>query len=278
MGQGKRYNTKTKKSNTNNALILFILIITIGIIGTIIGTRSKYVEKEEDIHQINTSDFYFESNYLSEEEKEYDYNDWNGQNKYDIEFKISNYADKLRVSDTDIEYDINTQIIEPQSTENIKTECTINGVTTNTGKIEKNESTGKDDDIKISVTTNGGKVDDKVTLKVTATAKSPYTKTIQAIYKINVSDQKTYDISLKDEGDYERLVIKTYYYSAKMKITYPEEKLILYKESIAFENATIENGVITIPLEKNSNYDFKFVKKQAGTSVELGKDIKVSGE
>lgn len=278
MGQGKRYRPKTKKSNTNNTLILFILIITIGIIGIIIGTKSKYVEKEEDIHQVNTSDFYFESNSLSEEEKEYDYNDWNGQNKYDIEFKLSNYADQLRISDTEIEYDISAQIIEPQSTENIKTECTINGVTTSTGKFEKNQTTGKDDEIKISITTNGEKVNDGVTLKVTATAKSPYAKTIQAIYKINVSDQKTHDISLKDEGDYERLIIKTYYYSAKMKITYSEEKLILYKESIAFENATIENGVITIPLEKNSNYDFKFVKKQTGTSVELGKDIKVSGE
>lgn len=78
-------------------MILFILIITIGIIGTIIGTRSKYVEKEEDIHQINTSDFYFESNYLSEEEKEYDYNDWNGQNKYDIEVQKGSLEENLYV-------------------------------------------------------------------------------------------------------------------------------------------------------------------------------------
>lgn len=76
---------------------MFILIITIGIIGTIIGTRSKYVEKEEDIHQINTSDFYFESNYLSEEEKEYDYNDWNGQNKYDIEVQKGSLEENLYV-------------------------------------------------------------------------------------------------------------------------------------------------------------------------------------
>ena len=76
---------------------MFILIITIGIIGTIIGNRSKYVEKEEDIHQINTSDFYFESNYLSEEEKEYDYNDWNGQNKYDIEVQKGSLEENLYV-------------------------------------------------------------------------------------------------------------------------------------------------------------------------------------
>lgn len=277
MEQGKRYKHKTKKSN-NNTLILFITILTIGIIGIIIGTKSKYVEKEEDTHQVNTSNFYFESNTLSEEEKEFDYNDWNGQNKYDIEFKISNYADELRISDDEIEYEISTQIIEPKSASNIQTECMINGETTNIGKFSKEQNKGKDDNIKVSITTNGEQINDGVTLKITATAKSPYTKTIQAIYKISVSDKKTYEINLKDEGDYERLVIKTYYYSAKMKITYSEEKLILYKESISFENATIENGIITIPLEKNSNYDFKFVKKQTGTTVELGKDIIVSGE
>lgn len=262
--KGKRsYRVKLKTSKTKYIVLLFIL--TLIILSGILIARSKYVLKSDVIGMIEADTFYFNSYTLSEIEKQI--------SSDNIEFKLFNYEDALRASSANIEYEIKTEIVSPKD-DGVTAKVTINGEEKSNGILEGGEQSI--DTIKVEVQNNGTSVDE-ASVRVYAIAKSPYTKTISAVYNMkkneNSSVDGNYEVNLVSKEQYENLLIRTTSYSGSLKVTYDNTKLRMYDERK--ENIDISGNVVTINVNKSSNYSVKFVKLTTD-KIELNKDITIT--
>lgn len=259
---------REKKYNSNNIKHEKILFICIFIILVIFVARAlaKYIIKYQDIAEANATKFYFKSNMLDTEEKIYNYYDWDGKSEYNIEFELCNYEDELRYSSFDIPYKIT---INTDSTD-IQTSCSINGEVTTEGILLSENST-KNNMVKLTINpTEGVEILNTVKLKITVTTVEPYEKTLIGTFNINVNKNNPYDVNLKSETDYEKLLITTYSYKGNIKIKYDKTKLILFTDNL--EGITLNDDIAILNIESNSNYQVEFIKITTD-SVELGTDI-----
>ena len=171
-------------------IVLIVLLLVVSLI-SIGKTFSKYVSTTKWDYSYNSKDFYFTSDYLSEEEKTLYYNSWDGN---DISFNISNALNKETFTNEDITYEV--------SCISNDTVCLINGesnfTATLTGSVYSNEK------LNLSLS------DFETVANVTVIARSikPYKKTLQVTYEVN-KETKTNDIKyeLKSYDNLSKLLI-----------------------------------------------------------------------
>ncbi len=171
-------------------IIIIVLLLVVSLI-SIGKTFSKYVSTTKWDYSYNSKDFYFASDYLSEEEKTLYYNSWDGS---DITFNISNALNKDTFTNEDITYEV--------SCISKDTVCLINGesnfTATLTGGVYSNEK------LNLSLS------DFESVANVTVIARSikPYKKTLQVTYEVN-KETKTNDIKyeLKSYDNLSKLLI-----------------------------------------------------------------------
>lgn len=171
-------------------IIIIVLLLVVSLI-SIGKTFSKYVSTTKWDYSYNSKDFYFASDYLSEEEKTLYYNSWDGS---DITFNISNALNKDTFTNEDITYEV--------SCISNDTVCLINGesnfTATLTGGVYSNEK------LNLSLS------DFESVANVTVIARSikPYKKTLQVTYEVN-KETKTNDIKyeLKSYDNLSKLLI-----------------------------------------------------------------------
>jgi hypothetical protein len=171
-------------------IIIIVLLLVVSLI-SIGKTFSKYVSTTKWDYSYNSKDFYFTSDYLSEEEKTLYYNSWDGS---DISFNISNALNKDTFTNEDITYEV--------SCISNDTVCLINGesnfTATLTGGVYSNEK------LNLSLS------DFETVANVTVIARSikPYKKTLQVTYEVN-KETKINDIEyeLKSYDNLSKLLI-----------------------------------------------------------------------
>ena len=257
--KNKKIHVKKKIKTYKTKYIVAIFIVTLIILSGILIARSRYVLKSNVVGLIKADAFYFNSYTLDEGEKQI--------NTDSIEFKIYNYEDALRTSEKDIEYEIKAEVITPKNS-NITTKVFINGEEKSTGILTGGAKTTDTVEIKLE---NDEAITENVSVRVYAIAKSPYTKNIGAIYNIKKSNTTdNYEANLKTGNEYENLLIRTYDYSGKIELSFENSKLKVYDEKQ--ENVEISGNIVTLMVNKNSNYSIKFIKLTSDT-INLGKDI-----
>ena len=93
--------------NKKTTILIGIGVLLLCLIGLSIGSVfAMYASQKDSKAPYKTPDFYFESDLLTESAgTSYTL----GKSSSDITFKLKNYADSLRFSDTDIEYTVTLQ-------------------------------------------------------------------------------------------------------------------------------------------------------------------------
>lgn len=182
----------------NKKYLIYLLIAIMLITMIIIYTRGKYNLSDKTEHVQNAEKFYFRSDLLKEVQEGIEYQNWNGESTYNIEFKIFNYQDELQINNLLTKYKIDTEILELEpktiSKEKIESQVFINGTNTLTGEIE---NTKKDDNILVKLNIKDTTIT-KIKLKITATSYYPYTKAISEEITIKKENFTPYKIDLQD--------------------------------------------------------------------------------
>ena len=143
-------------------LLLVVSLLSIG------STFSKYFNTTKWDYSYNSKDFYFTSNYLSEEEKILYYNSWDGS---DITFNISNALNNDTYANEDITYEVSC--ISEDTT------CLINGKSIFTSKLTGNVYSNEELNLSL------GEFKDTASVTVIARSIKPYKKTLQVTFDIS---------------------------------------------------------------------------------------------
>lgn len=205
---------KAKKKKNN--LIFLISLVFLCIIATY--SFSKYVIQISQIHIQETNNFYFKSNILDTENKQYILNDWDGISKYTIDANLCNCEDLLRINDEDIEYTVEA---------NSKTD----GISVNIKTGSQGKLTGKvksENKIQIEITSSRQFTKEEYAeIEIIVTSIKPYVKSLKGTFKINVENIENYKTEVKDEDEYTYLYITSYTFDKNLKISYDNTKIIL---------------------------------------------------
>ncbi len=172
-------------------MIVLIVLLAIVSLLSIGKTLSKYINTTKWDYSYNSKDFYFTSDYLSEEEKTFYFNSWDGN---DITFNISNALNKDTFTNEDISYEV--------SCISSDTTCMINDKSSLTSTLRGN--TYSKEELKLSL----GDFEDSTNVTVIARSVKPYKKTLQVTFEISKE-------TLVNDIEYE---LKTYDHSSKLLI------------------------------------------------------------
>lgn len=226
---------KAKKIIKNKHIYMFSVIVLLGFFMLTLS-KARYVANEENTNGYIAKNFYFNSDLLStSEDTIYTYG--NGENA--IELTLYNNEDELRFSEVDIAY---TVILTDGNGTEIETKSgTLAG-----GKI--NTETINFDDLSTG------------TYNVTATATSPYTKTLYGTFYITEkNDTLSYEVSDSENSSILYLTISTNDYSGEVIVTYPNG-VIINNTDLIIESYS-DNSTITINVNANSEYSLIFFKE-----------------
>ena len=288
----------------NLVIMIFLIILIIGTL-FIRKTFSRYVIERKGTHVQESTAFYFDSNL---KEQEYRINEWNGKDSQDIKFNVKNYIDSVQVTDEEIKYDIEAQIIDEDG-DNINDEDLVsieiedengNNISkekqdTNGNKIsyaenlvlnsktENAEQILKENQYKLVVTSKSDKIENGkiINIQLKIKAISPYTKEITSNIKMKVHINSNYvtNIVEAENGEYVKLNIKVNNPEKDLGIKFDNTKLELDKSSYILKDIYILTQTtmdsLTIPkarFEKGNTYEVTFIKKTQGT-IEKGTDI-----
>lgn len=221
----------------------YLLVGMMAILCTFAGSFAKYTHREKMEKEGDSGQFYFTSNYLTENEKTYTLS----ANATQIDIELRNYADELRWSDNDISYTYSVSKDENNILE------------TSTGKIVRESNKGTKSDIKIQDMTAG-------TYKVTVVADTPYTKTLKGRFIIPKEDDSiSYTISDSSGSPYVLLTVSTKTYDGKIKISWPEGVIPdstqeIFENVNTWNNNSYSSGDATTQVSAYSSYTYQFFK------------------
>lgn len=222
--------------------IILIILISICLFTYV---YAKYLTSYKDSSLYVSEDFYFDSDLLTKEGKNYKYQ--TGVNIISIVLK--NNEDELRYSESDIDYEV--KIVD----------LTGKSVTSTTG--EKIES--------ITGTLKGGKITSEVvtfdnlkagTYRIEATTKSPYATTLKATFVVSEVDKNIdYEVSDSAGSTVLFLTINSVDYKGVVNFTVP--KGLLADNTIeALSNVDLSKSRnIKLNFKENSSYTYKFFKE-----------------
>ncbi len=170
---------KLKKIFKNHKLIIILVSIVI-IFTTISLTFGKYIYNNIQNFYYSTQKFYFNSDKLRNPRADYQLTNWSGVDNFTININMNSIKNNLIKAKMDITYDITFTCPNTVTCQASKTNGTI---------YYQNVNTPNSDDFSIIVSPNqnAGFVDgDRVTILVSATSTSPYTKTLSAVFVLKV--------------------------------------------------------------------------------------------
>lgn len=251
------YNKFTRNKSTKIQPWLFLLfgfLILAAIFG---GFYARYVHQESQKEAPVAEQFYFTSDLLSEDGKEYTL----ASNITQVTFELRNYEDKLRSSDSNIEY---TYSVKKDGIEK----------ETASGTISKSVNGGNQEQIAISDLSAG-------TYTVTATAKKPFHKVLKGTFKIpKESEDLNYTINDSAQSAYVTLQIAADAFEGKVKIQWPaglipDSTQEIFKDTKNVENDEYAAGNVTMDVKKYTSYTCRFFKKDISKDYSTGKDITV---
>ena len=166
-----------KKKKTRKIKKKYIIILTIVLIAlSITLSNGRFIYNGLRNYYLSTKSFYFNSDKMSDNESYYQLDNWSGVEPVTISFNMDSKKNNLVASPDNITYDIDY-------------ECSSNVTcvaSKETGLIMNGNHT---DSFTITMTPNITLYEgDFIELEVSASATSPYTKTISGRFKINVGE------------------------------------------------------------------------------------------
>jgi len=255
---------RRKKHKSKNKMLLWVLILLSSYVA--ISSFAKYVIVHEDKHIQSAERFYFTSSVLKEDEIQYDLNDWDVSNTYNIDFNLANYENKLKINQSDIEYEIyitnsSKELIDIEITGDI----TKQDNQTYTGVIAGNQT--RDTNLKLQVSKKNGQTieENGVNFEITAKAIEPYEKEIKASFILKAREENTPSIELLESSskEYVNLIINNIEEKKKYTIIYDNKNLI----------PDTDNNIVELTLEAYESKNIKFIKKDSTQTINLGEDI-----
>jgi hypothetical protein len=178
-------------------LKLIIIIIAVIVVGLGAYTLGRYAVKEYHDYYLNSKNFYFSSNRLTEKEPLYQINNWSGIGSFDISFDLLSMKNNLVYTDYDISYKVwfecpNDVICSTSDEEGIIYSSSVNHSSTVTINVNPQREYNEEE---------------SMIIKVYASSTSPYVKTISAQFEYIVGKKGlTYEID--DETNRAYLVFK----------------------------------------------------------------------
>ncbi len=163
---------KKRKIKKKNVIFLFIFLM----FAFFTATYGRYIYNGIKNYYLNTKKFYFNSDKLSEDNAYYQLDNWSGVEPVTITFNMDSKKNNILSSPLNIEYDISY-------TCSSNVDCSS---TKDSGIIMNNVNT---DYFTITMTPNVAmRNGDSIWLDVTTNATSPYTKTLNGHFTINVGE------------------------------------------------------------------------------------------
>lgn len=234
----KRY---TKKEKRQPLMFLLCGVFVLIFLGR--GLYAKYMNQKSVSEAPIAEEFYFTSDFLSENGKNYIL----ASNIQQLTFELRNYEDELRSSASEIEY---TYVVTKNGTE----------ISKQTGRIKKGEDIGNKESITLSDLSAGE-------YTIVATATNPYKKSLKATFTIpEESEDIDYTINDSEQSPYVLLQVSTHSYDGNIEINWPAG---LIPDSTQEDLKNIKNyndqeytkGSIKLKVASYSSYTYRFFKK-----------------
>ena len=181
---------RKSKSIYKKQQIIIILVLALCFI-TLVSAFGRYVLNGINNFFVRTREFYFYSDKLKENSPIYQIDNWTGIDPYTITVNMNSMENNLKKATYDISYDITY-------------ECTSNA----TCQLSKTSgiipATSNSDYFNLVITPNTGlTTGDKVTVVITATSSSRYTKTLSARFTLVVGQESlSYEIVDSESNQY----------------------------------------------------------------------------
>lgn len=191
MQGGTKMNKKMPKWSIIVFCLLCIFIFSVG------GVLAKYITSYQKLVNVQSREFYFESDYLLEDGAVYSLN----PGTTSVTFSLKNHPDTLRYSADNIAYEV-TYTGDSGATFDPKSSGIIEG------------GTCSDTTITLSGLVDGG------TYVVTAVGSAGYKKTLSATFTVKSTDPKLYKY-LVQTADYIELIVWTENLAGTVDITFP---------------------------------------------------------
>ena len=230
----KKEKQQDEKSTNKLRLIVYLFAVA-AILSGIVNVVSKYVHTNNEQKAIKAQEFYFESDLLFEEGKEYEISSGTST----ITFKLSNYPDDLRFSEGDITYKVE---VTESSNVVYKTDGTLVG--------------GKNTSVEVTFPVETGKI-----YTVTATGTRGFKKVSTGTFKVESEEELIYK-SIEQTNEYVLLTVWTKNVSGNVEITFPNG-LIPDNTNDALKNVKTsdEQFTDTVNFQKPySSYRYRFFK------------------
>lgn len=172
-------NNEKSKSVKKKVIVIFLVIFAI----TFVSVFGRYVLNRYNEFYSRTKEFYFNSDKLGEDTPVYQLENWSGIEPYTIIINMNSNDNNLISASYDISYNISYT-----SSDNVL--CTLSKTN---GVIYSSTNT---DQFTLMITPNTDlKTGDRVNVKITAAATSPYKKELSATFNLIVGKETiTYEI------------------------------------------------------------------------------------
>lgn len=272
-------------------LLILLGILLVGVVLTNGVSYAKYVSNSVLNYYLKSKGFYFESDSLTLDGNEFVDTAWDGNSIY---FSLKNSLNDVLATDTDIKYTVTCEVLGDDTTK----QCLINGTSSNTYSATLSAVLGcsnySDDSVDVSnydedkctandyvwesqvtianlyfdvVDSNGDDVD-TASVKVTAKATSPYTKTLSAKYNLtkDKNDIGTLMVSYEELDTYSNVVVTNSYDEDKcLTLRWDADDLVLDTSSNVYLKYSIDVNYyineITFDVSKLNSLKFRFYRR-----------------
>lgn len=147
----------------------------------------RYVKNVVNNHFLTTQKFYYNSNKLTSDNKQYVIDHWSGVEPYTINISLDSYSNNLLSADSDIKYSVTC-------TSDSKVDCRLSNNGNGTISVDKkSDSFEVDVSPKVGVNLQDG---DEVSISLVATSTAPYVQTLSASFKFVIG---SYGVTYKIE-------------------------------------------------------------------------------
>ncbi|MBQ9071034.1 MAG: hypothetical protein IJY23_06800 [Clostridia bacterium] len=252
---------KTKISK--RTIIILIAVLAALILASVGAVVAKYVNERKGDRFIFSKSFYFESNYLTANNKTYSLN--STQNSVEIE--LYNFENEWRVSEVDTSYTVTVSSTD--------TEFLLDGekLTSKTYSAEKDTA----------VTTNIylSNLKPGASYEIVAIASGGYTKTLKATFTVKETSDKAY-MNVTENTNHVLLTVFTENVSGEVSVSFPAGLIPDNTDSILkdieknYIDGEYKSGSFTFNIGSYSSRSFRFFK--AGNYAGSNFSVTLDGE
>lgn len=167
---------------------LFVLLILLMFIISFVVVLARYVTNNVSDFFLRSKEFYFYSDKLEENTAVYQIDNWSGVDEYPVLINMNSRLNNLKATTYDIDYDIEYDCI---------TDNAICQLSKESGTIFSRNCTDNTDSFTLTITPNTQlDTGDRVTVEITVTSQSTYTKTLKGRFTLVVGKEDlTYEIT-----------------------------------------------------------------------------------